>query len=106
MVSDDIDISETSNSANFNCRQNISDGCNAVGCSLIAAGAIRPSRTARVFSFSDSAMLNSSLSVMFRFFQFPSSRAGVFQNPRDLDIATPAGGLPPRGPLVAGGGGN
>ena len=27
MVSDDIDISDTSNSANFSCRQNISEGC-------------------------------------------------------------------------------
>jgi hypothetical protein len=31
IVSDDIDISETSNSANFSCRQNISEGCSAVG---------------------------------------------------------------------------
>jgi hypothetical protein len=77
MVSDDIDISDTSNSANFNCRQNISDGCSAVGCSLIAAGAIRPSRMARVFSFSDSAMLSSSLSVIFRFFRFLLARPGV-----------------------------
>ena len=59
MVSDDIDISDTSNSANFSCRQNISEGCSAVGCSLIASGAMRPSRTARVFSFSESAMLSS-----------------------------------------------
>ena len=64
MVSDDIDISDTSNSANFSCRQNISEGCSAVGCSLMASGAMRPSRTARVFSFSDSAMLSVSFSLM------------------------------------------
>ena len=34
MVSDDIDISETSNSANLSCRQNISDGCSARGMEL------------------------------------------------------------------------
>ena len=85
MVSDDIDISDTSNSANFNCRQNISDGCNAVGCSLMASGAIRPSRTARVFSFSDSAMLNSSLSVMFRLScRFPDQRAPAFSKIRAI----------------------
>ncbi len=31
MTSDDIDISETSNSANLSCRQNISEGCTTVG---------------------------------------------------------------------------
>src|SRR5436190_6940457 len=65
MVSDDIDISDTSNSANFSCRQNISDGCSAVGCSLIASGTTRLLRMASVFSFRASAMLSSSLvSVM------------------------------------------
>src|SRR3954452_18070181 len=100
MVSDDIDISDTSNSANFNCRQNISDGCSAVGCSLIAAGAIRPSRMARVFPFFDSAMVNSSLSVMFDIFPSASARASVFQNPRDLDIALPESVLQWRGALL------
>ncbi len=38
MVSDDIDISETSNSANLSCRQNISEGCKGVAWSLIASG--------------------------------------------------------------------
>ena len=56
MVSDDIDISETSNSANFNCRQNISEGCRGVARSLMASGWMTPSRMARVFSFSESAM--------------------------------------------------
>jgi hypothetical protein len=31
IVIDDIDISDTSNSANFSCRQNISEGCIGVG---------------------------------------------------------------------------
>ena len=38
MISDDIDISDTSNSAKRNCRQNISDGCIIVGTSLIPCG--------------------------------------------------------------------
>src|SRR5262247_4931143 len=38
MMSDDIDISDTSNSAKRNCRQNISDGCTMVGTSLIPCG--------------------------------------------------------------------
>ena len=59
MMSDDIDISETSNSANRSWRQNISEGCTIVGTSVIPCGATRPSRIGRVRSLSDSAMLSS-----------------------------------------------
>jgi hypothetical protein len=58
MMSDDIDISETSNSANRNCRQNISDGCTIVGTSLIPCGVTRPSSSGRVRSLLESAMLS------------------------------------------------
>src|SRR4030081_3909078 len=44
MMSDDIDISETSNSAKRSCRQNISDGCTMVGRGLIPCGAARRGR--------------------------------------------------------------
>ena len=59
MMSDDIDISETSNSAKRSCRQNISDGCTMVGTSLIPCGRTRPSSSGRVRSLSESAMLSS-----------------------------------------------
>ena len=59
MISDDIDISETSNSAKRSCRQNISDGCTMVGTSLIPCGATRPSSSGRVRSLSESAILSS-----------------------------------------------
>src|SRR5262249_48586532 len=59
MTSDDIDISDTSNSAKRNCRQNISDGCTMVGTSLIPCGTTRPSIRGRVRSLSESAMLSS-----------------------------------------------
>ena len=38
MMSDDIDISDASNSAKRSCRQNISEGCTMVGTSLIPCG--------------------------------------------------------------------
>ena len=59
MMSDDIDISDTSNSAKRNCRQNISEGCTIVGTSLIPCGTTRPSISGRVRSLSESAMLSS-----------------------------------------------
>ena len=59
MMSDDIDISETSNSAKRSCRQNISEGWIMVGTSLIPCGATRPSSSGRVRSLSESAMLSS-----------------------------------------------
>jgi hypothetical protein len=59
MISDDIDISETSNSAKRSCRQNISEGWTMVGTSLIPCGATRPSMSGRVRSLSESAMLSS-----------------------------------------------
>jgi hypothetical protein len=59
MMSDDIDISDTSNSAKRSCRQNISDGCTTVTTGLIPCGTTRPSISGRVRSLSDRAMLSS-----------------------------------------------
>src|SRR5262249_10985753 len=64
MMSEDIDISDTSNSAKRSCRQNISDGCTTVMRGLIPCGTTRPSISGRVRSLSDSAMLNSSGDVV------------------------------------------
>src|SRR6516162_8479796 len=64
MMSDDMDISETSNSAKRNCRQNISEGCTMVGTSLIPCGTTRPSISGRVRSLSESAMLSSRSEVV------------------------------------------
>src|SRR5260370_1096215 len=58
MTSEDIDISETSNSANFCCRQNISEGWTTVGVRLMPSGTTAPSISGRVFGLSDSAMLS------------------------------------------------
>ena len=41
MVSDDIDISDTSNSAKRSCRQNISDGCTTVGTSYVVLARLK-----------------------------------------------------------------
>src|SRR5439155_12652558 len=60
MMSEDIDISDTSNSAKRSCRQNISEGCTTVTTGLIPCGTMRPSISGRVRSLSDSAMLSSS----------------------------------------------
>src|SRR5262249_12969663 len=57
--SEDIDISETSNSAKRSWRQNISEGCTIVGTSVMPCGLTRPSRMGRVRSLSESAMLSS-----------------------------------------------
>jgi len=72
MISEDIDISETSNSENRSCRQNISDGCTTVGTSVIPCGDTRPSINGRVRSLSESAMLSWSWVVVMR----QSSRIG------------------------------
>ena len=48
IISDDIDISETSNSANRNCRQNSSDGCSTVGMRSIPSTSTAPSMTGQV----------------------------------------------------------
>src|SRR5258708_5462756 len=58
ITSDDIDISETSNSANLSCRQNISEGCTAIGVRLMPSGTTSPSISGRVFGLSESAMLS------------------------------------------------
>jgi hypothetical protein len=59
MMSEDIDISDTSNSAKRSCRQNISDGCTTVMRGLMPCGTTRPSISGRVRSLSDNAMLSS-----------------------------------------------
>src|ERR1700745_2743577 len=64
MMSEDIDISDTSNSAKRSCRQNISDGCTTVMTGLIPCGTTRPSISGRVRSLSESAMLNSRSEVV------------------------------------------
>src|SRR5919204_1816560 len=64
MMSEDIDISDTSNSAKRSCRQNISDGCTTVMTGLIPCGTTRPSISGRVRSLSESAMLSSSGDVV------------------------------------------
>src|SRR6516162_9530411 len=55
--SDDIDISDTSNSAKRSCRQNISDGWTTVGVRSMASAATAPSISGRVFGLLESAML-------------------------------------------------
>src|SRR5712691_10516512 len=55
--SDDIDISDTSNSANRNCRQNISDGWMTVAVRSMPSAATAPSISGRVFGLLESAML-------------------------------------------------
>src|SRR5690349_12014394 len=66
MRSDDIDISETSNSPNRSWRQNISDGCTAVGMSLMPSGSTRPSSSGRVLGLSESARLSSTWDALIR----------------------------------------
>src|SRR5262247_3039053 len=58
--SDDIDISETSNSPKRSWRQNISDGCTAEAMSRRPSAATRPSSSGRVFGLSERATLRSS----------------------------------------------
>src|SRR5580693_4225867 len=60
MTSEDIDISDTSNSPNLSCRQNISEGCTTVGVSAMPSGAAAPSISGRVLGLSESAMLSGS----------------------------------------------
>ncbi len=45
IISDEIDISETSNSAKRNCRQNSSEGCSTVGRKSMLSGFTLPSIT-------------------------------------------------------------
>lgn len=61
MKSEERDISETSNSANFNWRQNISDAVITDAVRRIASGAMRPSMIGRVRALSVRAMLSSSI---------------------------------------------
>src|SRR5208283_5922180 len=58
ITSDDIDISDTSNSANLSCRQNISEGWTTVGVRLMPSATTSPSISGRVFGLSDSARLS------------------------------------------------
>src|SRR3972149_2973320 len=56
--SDENDSSDASKSANFSCRQNISDGCNAVGIRSMPSGFTVPSKMGRVRGFKVMAMLS------------------------------------------------
>src|SRR5262249_48121585 len=58
--SDDIDISDTSNSPKRNWRQNISDGCTAEAMSRRPSASTRPSSSGRVLGLSERATLRSS----------------------------------------------
>src|SRR5690242_19853628 len=86
MMSEDIDISDTSNSANRSCRQNISDGCTTVMTGLIPCGTTRPSISGRVRSLSESAMLSSSRdSVMKEWFR-GTARGPISGGGRHADV--------------------
>jgi hypothetical protein len=58
MSSDEIDISETSNSACRSWRQNISEGCRIVGTRSIPSGATVPSSIGQVLGLEEMAMLS------------------------------------------------
>src|SRR5262249_1176209 len=62
--SDDIDISDTSNSANRSCRQNISDGWRTIAVRSMPSAVPAPSITRRVFGLSESAMLKGRRAIM------------------------------------------
>ena len=57
-MNDDIDISDTSNSAKRNCRQNSSDGCKTVGTRSMPSGLTRCSMTGQVRGLSVMPMLS------------------------------------------------
>src|SRR6185312_17128947 len=61
IISEDIDISATSNSANRNCRQNNSDGCKTVGTKSMPSGLICPSMIGQVRGFEVTPILNCNL---------------------------------------------
>src|SRR5712691_9999316 len=63
IISEDIDISATSNSANRSCRQNNSDGCNTVGTRSIPSGLTAPSMIGQVRGFDVMPRLNWSFMV-------------------------------------------
>src|SRR5262245_28306035 len=74
IISDDTDISATSNSANRSCRQNSSEGCRTVGTRSIASGVTCPSMIGQVRGFEVRPMLNCNLmSVIFS--RLPNTRA-------------------------------
>src|SRR5260221_3242207 len=62
--SDDIDISDTSNSAKRNCRQNISDGWRTVAVRSRPSALTAPSISGRVFGLLESAMLRGRRTMM------------------------------------------
>src|SRR5712691_4701996 len=62
--SDDIDISDTSNSANRSCRQNISDGWRTVAVRSRPSGLTAPSISGRVFGLLESAILRGRPAMM------------------------------------------
>src|SRR5215475_10557814 len=62
--SDDIDISDTSNSAKRNCRQNISDGWRTVAVRSMPSALTALSIRGRVFGLSERAMLRGRRAMM------------------------------------------
>ena len=64
IVSEEHDISETSNSAYFSCRKNISEGCSAVVSSSIASAVIRPSIIGSVRGFAERAHVSLSFGIL------------------------------------------
>src|SRR6266581_3533234 len=57
MISDENDISDTSKSAKRSCRQKSSDGCTALGMSVIPSGLTLPSKIGQVLGLEAIAML-------------------------------------------------
>src|SRR4029453_1176203 len=74
IISDDTDISATSNSAKRSCRQNSSEGCRTVGTRSIASGVICPSMIGQVRGLDVRPMLNCSrMSVFFSYYRTRAS---------------------------------
>src|SRR5262245_18861910 len=92
MSSDDIDISDTSNSPKRNCRQNISDGCTAVARSRSPSASTCPSSNGRVLGLSDSARLSSSLVAVITVLLLGFDAGGADQCSQALVLGSDEGG--------------
>ncbi|TMH49920.1 MAG: hypothetical protein E6H50_07570 [Betaproteobacteria bacterium] len=57
MIKEENDISDTSKSAKRSCRQKSSDGCTALGISVIPSGLTLPSKIGQVLGLEAIAML-------------------------------------------------
>ena len=75
IISDEIDISDTSNSAKRNCRQNSSDGCSTVGTRSMPSGFTRCSMIGQVRGLSVMPMLSGMRIVTLTYFGI--SLAGI-----------------------------